>query len=122
MKKSFFMLMIMISHIAVGAQDRIPLQKAELESMIPGKKWTYVRADGAKIFWDLRGGGNLFANNRTSGRGDSGTWSVNNQGHLCTAGRGNSQNGCFVLFKDGEKLKRVSATEATDVPVELILE
>ena len=110
--------MIVIPYVAAVAQDRVPLQRDKLDSMAPSKKWTYVRADGAKIFWDLRSGGNPFANNRTSGRSDSGTWSVNDQGHLCTEWRGNSQNTCFVLFKDGGKLKRVSATEATDVAVD----
>ena len=88
---------------SAGAQDRDFLPKAELETIAAEKKWTLVRQDGSKIAWDMRSSGNLFANIRTNGRSDAGTWAVNEQGQLCTTWRGNLTNACFVVFRGAEK-------------------
>lgn len=37
MKNNILMAMLVTGYVAVDAQDRIPLRKAELKSMIPGK-------------------------------------------------------------------------------------
>ena len=116
-----FALVLSVSLTAV-AQERKFLTKSEVESLATGKKWTYVRPDGNKIAWDLRSGGNIFGNNRTSGRNDAGTWSVNDQGQICTKWRGSSGDGCFAIFKEGEKLKRVGAENLVGGGIEVEVE
>jgi hypothetical protein len=105
------------------AQDRTFLPKPEVEALVSGKKWTWIRPrDGSKIYWDLRSGGNLFANNRTSGQSDAGTWLVNDEGQLCLKWRGSSGDGCYALYKDGDKLKRVGAQNLKGVAVDVEVE
>jgi hypothetical protein len=82
------------------------LTKQEVDAMSTGKKWKYSRmSDGQTIRWDLRSGGNLFGNNLNSNMSDSGSWSINDEGQLCTKWRGSSIDGCFAVQKDGDKFK-----------------
>jgi hypothetical protein len=82
------------------------LTKQEVDAMSTGKKWKYSRmSDGQTIRWDLRSGGNLFGNNLSSSMSDSGSWSINEAGQLCTKWRGSSVDGCFAVQKDGDKFK-----------------
>lgn len=122
MKKTYLFAMAVAACFSAGGQDRDFLPKAEMETIASGKKWTFVRQDGSKISWDMRSNGNLFANNRTNGRNDAGTWAVNEQGQLCTTWRGGSANACFVVFKDGEKFKRALASDAKGASDELTIE
>ena len=123
MKKVVALALAVSACFMAFSQERTFLTKAEVEPLTSGKKWTYVRArDGSKINWDMRSGGYLFANNRTNGRSDSGTWLVNDQGHICTKWRGNSGDGCFALFKEGEKIKRVGAEDLNGAADEVTVE
>jgi hypothetical protein len=108
---------------AVSTPDRSFLSKSEVEELANGKKWDHVRtADNQKIRWDLRSGGNLFANNYTAGGSDSGTWSVNDQGQLCVKWRGRSQNRCVAVAKEGGKVKLVDSADLSGVYADLSVE
>jgi aminoglycoside phosphotransferase len=123
MKKVIAIMLAAYACVTAFAQERTFLTKAEVENLANGKKWTYVRAsDSNKIVWDLRSGGDLFANNRTAGVADAGTWSVNDQGRLCTKWRGQSRDGCVALFKDADKLKWVGAGNLKAPGIELEVE
>jgi hypothetical protein len=108
---------------AALAQDRSFLPKADVEALANGKKWNHRRAaDGHNVRWDLREGGNLFANNYTANGSDSGTWSVNDQGQLCVKWRGRSANRCVGVVKNGDKLTMVDAQEPAGTYGELTVE
>jgi hypothetical protein len=92
------------------AQDAPFLSKDEVTRLATGKKWDHTRlADSHKIRWDLRDGGNLFANNYTANASDSGSWSVNDKGQLCVTWRGRSQNRCVHVRKAADKTQLVDA-------------
>jgi Protein of unknown function (DUF995) len=122
MRKIAAIALVLSVSLTALAQERNFLPKAEVESLATGKKWTFFRQDGNKVVWDLRSEGNLFGNNRTSGRSDAGTWSVNDQGQVCTKWRGSSGDGCFAMFKENEKLKRVDAANLKGAGVEVEIE
>lgn len=106
-----------------SAQDRAFLSRSEVEELANGKKWDHVRtADKQKIRWDLRSGGNLFANNFTAPGSDSGTWSVNEQGQLCVKWRGRSQDRCVAVAKEGGKIKLVDSADLSGEYAELSVE
>jgi len=78
------------------------LSRAEMEAIATGRKWKIRRlADGHEIVWDLREGGGLFARNRT--------WSLDEKGELCVKWRGNSNNVCVVVARDGNAYKAYNA-------------
>lgn len=95
---------------AASATTRTFLVRAEVEPLAAGKKWSFRRADsGSDVRWDLREGGALYGNNYSTNQKDSGTWSINEQGHLCTKWRGGSTDRCMALIREGDKLKMVDA-------------
>ena len=105
------------------AQDRAFLAKADVEALANGKKWNHKRAaDGHNVRWDLREGGNLFANNYTVNGSDAGTWSVNDQGQLCVKWRGRSANRCIAVVKNGDKLTMVDSQELAGTYADLTVE
>jgi hypothetical protein len=107
----------------VSAQNRTFLSRSEVEELANGKQWDHVRtADKQKIRWDLRSGGNLFANNYTAPGSDSGTWSVNEQGQLCVKWRGRSQDRCVAVANEGGKIKLVDSADLSGEYAELSLE
>ena len=82
------------------------LAKAEVEAIATGKKWKLHRlSDGQDITWDMREGGRLFGRNLTQNTGDNATWSVNDKGELCVKWRGNSNDGCLAVARDGDAYK-----------------
>ncbi|MEO7055425.1 MAG: hypothetical protein ABI281_00820 [Caldimonas sp.] len=96
--------------VAPNAAPRSFLPKAEIEALALGKKWSFRRTDsGDHVRWDLREGGALFGNNNSTNQKDAGTWTVNDQGHLCLKWRGGSTDRCVALMREGDQLKLVDA-------------
>jgi hypothetical protein len=94
-----------------AAQDAAFLSKDEVTRLATGKKWDHTRlADNQKIRWDLREGGNLFANNYTANGSDSGSWLVNDEGQLCVKWRGRSQNRCVNVRKAADRTQLVDSS------------
>jgi hypothetical protein len=109
----------LVSLDAIG-QTRSFLSKDEVQALASGKKWDHVRAaDGNSIRWDLTSNGNLFANNLSLSSSDKGTWLVNDNAQLCVKWRGQSQDRCVAVSKEGDKLKMVDSADLNGVYAEL---
>ena len=93
------------------------LAKAEVEGDRPPARNRKLHrlSDGHDITWDMREGGRLFGRNLTQNTGDNATWSVNDKGELCVKWRGNSNDGCLAVARDGDAYKTYepSATRET---------
>lgn len=115
----------LIAYANVNAQTTAPafLSKAEVESLATDKKWVHKRmADGNDVVWDLRSGGNFYANNRTQNGSDSGTWLVNDKGELCVKWRRNSVDRCVGLVRDGNKFKMFDSKDSDHPYADLTIE
>lgn len=116
MKKGAIFLLIVCASVSALAQERSFLTKPQVEGLAIGKKWIHFRtADGNQVSWDIRAGGQLFANNLTSGQRETGSWVINDDAQLCVKWRGPSVDRCVALIKqtlqmvDSKDLKRVYA-------------
>lgn len=88
------------------------LAKTDVEALADGKKWKLHRfSDGHDIVWDLRSGGRLFGRNLTQNTGDTGNWSVSDKGELCVKWRGNSNDSCLAVAREGEAYKTYNSTQ-----------
>ena len=88
------------------------LPKADVEAIANGKKWKLHRfSDGHDVLWDLREGGRLFGRNLTQNTGDTGNWSVNDKGELCVKWRGNSNDSCLAVAREGDGYKTYNAAQ-----------
>jgi hypothetical protein len=88
------------------------LAKTDVEALANGKKWKLHRfSDGHDIIWDLRSGGRLFGRNLTQNTGDTGNWSVSDKGELCVKWRGNSNDSCLAVAREGEAYKTYNASQ-----------
>ncbi|QHJ01333.1 hypothetical protein GT347_27105 [Xylophilus rhododendri] len=76
--------------------------------------------DGAQVAWDIRGNGMLYANNFTQNSKDSAAWTLSPDGGLCLKWRGNSNDGCFYTFRDGDHWAR-SASRSADAPIHSVI-
>lgn len=95
---------------AAVVAGRTFLAKPDVDALATGKTWRFKRpSTGDDVRWDLREGGALFGNNYSTNQKDAGTWTVNEQGQLCIKWRGGSNDGCWALMRDGDKLKMVFA-------------
>jgi hypothetical protein len=59
------------------------LTKEQASEAIGGKAFTFARPDGAKIRWDFKRDGTVYANNRSSARKDAGDWTFKDDGAVC---------------------------------------
>jgi hypothetical protein len=123
MKKMTAIFLLVSVPMTALAQERTFLPKADVEALANGKKWNHVRVEGgSKIRWELRNGGQLYANNFTANQSDSGTWLINDAGHLCVKWRGKSQDRCVAVLKEGETLKMVDSKDLKGVYADLTVE
>jgi len=76
--------------------------------------------DMAKGQWDIRGNGTVYGANLTSNGRDTGNWTIEPDGGLCMKWRGNTVNGCYYTFRDGDHWARTQ-TPAADAPVYYVL-
>ena len=101
-KLSFFCAIFLAHGLAI-CEDRQFVSKSDMEVAATGKKWEHIRvADNQKIVWDLKAGGTMFGNNRTTNSSDSGTWMINDKAQLCIKWRKNSEDRCVALVKNGD--------------------
>ncbi|MBC7436633.1 MAG: hypothetical protein H7332_11260 [Bdellovibrionales bacterium] len=123
MNKLALSALIAMTMFSAIAQDRAFLSKSEVEALANGKKWNHVRSpDQHKVLWDLRSGGNLFANNFSSNSSDTGSWLVNDIGQLCVKWRGRSVNRCVAVLKEGDKFKLVDSADLNGQYADLSVE
>lgn len=93
--------------------ERHLLRKDELEQMMVGKNQTFVHfRTGETYKWYVRGDGNVFYKNQTSGRVGYGAWTIGEDGRFCV--RWNSSrsgnDGCMFYFNEGGKIVRTGSS------------
>lgn len=102
--------------LGIGAQDINFLNQVDAKSALEGKALVFRRpSDGNELRWELKTGGYLFADNRSSGRRDSGNWEIRNDGALCTKFKGNSVESCSYFYLDQGTLKRALGKTADHI-------
>src|SRR3569832_490086 len=98
---------------AVSCAQGAPFLSAqEVTELATNKKWQHVRtADKHQVLWDLRSGGNLYANNFSTNNSDTATWQVYEAGQLCVKWRGRSQNHYVHVRRKNNKLQMVDSND-----------
>ncbi|MBU2409352.1 MAG: caspase family protein, partial [Gammaproteobacteria bacterium] len=102
---------------------RAALGAAEVQSLLVGKTHTFA-ADGPGqwMHWDLRSGGLIYYNSRTTSgfaANGSGRWRLGSDGSLCArfnpvppgppSDARRPEDGCWLFYRDGDKLMRQDA-------------
>jgi hypothetical protein len=102
--------------LSANAQEVAFFSNSDAEAALVGKVLLFKRpSDGKELRWELKQGGYLFANNRGSGKQDSGSWEVKDDGGLCTKFKGNSVESCYYFYRDQGVLRRTAGKTPSDV-------
>lgn len=121
MKKIMAYLLIASVLMPAFGQERAFLTKLQVEELAIRKKWIHIRTtDTNQVSWDIRSGGQIFANNFTSGSREAGLWSINDQGQLCVKWRSSSPDRCVGLLK--QTLQMVDAKDLRGIYADLAIE
>lgn len=98
------------------------LTKEQATEAVGGKAFTFARAtDGAKIRWDFKSDGTVYANNRSSTRKDAGEWTVRDDGDVCIRWRGGSNDSCNSYFMKDGQLQRSGNRSSDSVAKALVM-
>ena len=113
MSKAFAFFVVACFSVAVHAQgDPAFLTKEQASDVLGGKAFTFARPDGAKIRWEFKTDGTVYANNRSSTRKDAGDWTSQDNGAVCIKWRGGSNDSCSSYFlKDGQLMRTGGRSE-----------
>lgn len=110
---------------AAPGSDRRLLRKDELEQMMVGKNQTFVHfRTGETYKWYVRGDGNVFYKNQTSGRVGYGAWTIGEDGRFCVRwySSRNDNDGCMFYFNEGGKVLRAGSSSPQSKAQAQILE
>ncbi|WPB59242.1 hypothetical protein [Xylophilus sp. GOD-11R] len=97
----------------LGADD---VRKEFVDHVVVHQRQT----DGNKGQWDVRGNGMVYGANLSTNGKDTGNWTIEADGALCMKWRGNTVNGCYYTFRDGDHWARTTSA-APDAPVYYVI-
>ncbi|HSV60484.1 MAG TPA: caspase family protein [Variovorax sp.] len=113
------------------AGARQSLGRDELQQLLAGKSHSFDDA-GVLMRWDLRSGGLIYYNARSTGRdgvNGSGRWEIRDDGNLCVrfntpslsqpSNTRRPDSGCWQFFREGDKLLR-GGSAAGQPPIEIV--
>ena len=113
MYRTFALLATLLFPFIASSNDGTFLTKEQAVAALAGKALTLTRATyGNLVRWDFRNDGDIFANNRSSARKDSGTWAIQDDDSVCIKWRGASNDSCSFYFIDGTQLMRTGQRSA----------
>ncbi len=99
----------------VIAQEATRLAKADVESLVVGKKLQYLSAtSGETITWDSKNDGAVYFNTTQSkgNRSVRGTYTIEDDGSMCHKWSDDKylhlQDGCVLFMRDGDRTRVVS--------------
>ncbi|QHJ01334.1 hypothetical protein GT347_27110 [Xylophilus rhododendri] len=100
------------AHAADEATARTYLSADEVRKEFVGHVGVHQRmTDGAKGQWDIRGNGMVYGANLSTNGKDTGAWTIEADGALCMKWRGNTINGCYYTFRDGDHWARTTTAD-----------
>ena len=95
------------------AQERQYLSADQVAKLATGQTWNHHRnEDGLDVTWTLQAGGTLFGAVISTGKRDSGTWTIDPEGRLCVKWRGSSIDRCVSVARAGGKAFLIDAKDA----------
>ena len=112
----------------VMAQDATKLAKADVESLVVGKKVQYVSATtGSTNVWDIKSNGSAFFQSPQARYAPviAGTYTIEDDGSLCFVWRNSDryvvlQDGCVLFMRDAAKTRIVGKLNPARVIGDLV--